>query len=412
MKTYYIDPLHGRADADGLTPKTAINDYRSLPLESGDAVLFKRGSFIRARLETTAGVTYSAYGEGDLPTFCGSVDASAQSDWEATDTPNVWKCLVKTKGDVGNFVFNNNECTAALKWTMEELCCQGDFYDTRFGEGKLTHNVFSEQNLYLYSVGNPAQVYSHIEVCPYGDRTMGTLRSGCTFENLRIMNSGLHGFAGEGENITVRGCSFINIGGCAWNKERRIRFGNAVEFWVNAKNVVVENCTFKNIYDSCVTHQGLRDKTPAAENFICRNNYFENYGMAAFEYRDKLPIASTFENNTCMNAGCGFAMLGEEMPRNSEIYPQPMGHHIFLWRMSNSTPSGGLIIRNNIFGPSPNGAAIYSIISCMAEKQITLEGNKFSKDKLILVHIGGKSFGNISAYTSTTGQDRGAVYID
>ena len=47
MKPYYIDPLYGRADADGLTPKTAINDYIGLPLEAGDAVLFKASRAVR-----------------------------------------------------------------------------------------------------------------------------------------------------------------------------------------------------------------------------------------------------------------------------------------------------------------------------------------------------------------------------
>ena len=107
--------------------------------------------------------------------------------------------------------------------------------------------------------------------------------------------------------------------------------------------------------------------------------------MAAFEYRDKLPIDSIFEGNTCQNAGCGFAMLGEELPRRSEIWPQPMGHHIFLWRIDQATKGGGVRIANNHFGPAPVGSAIYSIITKEAEAQIVLENNMYGSDENYLI---------------------------
>ena len=54
--------------------------------------------------------------------------------------------------------------------------------------------------------------------------------------------------------------------------------------------------------------------------------------MAAYEQRDALPQNAVFSNNVCMDAGEGFSKQGEIMPRKSEIWPQPMGHHIFFWR--------------------------------------------------------------------------------
>ena len=47
---YYIDPIHGGAENDGLTPETARRTYTDLSLKPGDSVLFKRGSVIRDRL--------------------------------------------------------------------------------------------------------------------------------------------------------------------------------------------------------------------------------------------------------------------------------------------------------------------------------------------------------------------------
>jgi hypothetical protein len=174
-------------------------------------------------------VSYGSYGEGELPTFCGSTDVSDEKDWVETATPNVWKCVKPILGDVGNLVYNENDCTATFRWTMEELCAQGDFYDVGISIGDKIGLKTNDPGLYLYSVGNPALVYSHIEAISYNTRILVALREGMTFENLRFINSGVHAMAGYGNNITVRNCVFENIGGCAWSKDLKVRFGNGFE---------------------------------------------------------------------------------------------------------------------------------------------------------------------------------------
>ena len=403
MATYYIDNVNGRDCADGLSPETAKKDYRQINVLPGDSVLFRRGSFYRDKLytvggETGAPVTYGAYGEGDAPVFCGSTDVSAPEDWEMTETENVWRCLKAIPGDVGNYVFNDGECTATLRWEKGDLSAQGDFWDSRIAQGEQYRGNYSEQEALLYSVGNPAEHYSHIECVSFNTRALGVLRANTVFEDLRVINSGVHGFAGQGDNVTVRRCSFENIGGCGWNRDLRIRFGNAVEFWQYGNDILIENCVFRNVYDSCVTHQGPGEKTVPTRNFICRGNLFDTYGMAAFEYRDKLPIASAFTDNECRNAGCGFAMLGETLPRRSEIWPQPMGHHIFLWRIPQATEGGSLIIENNCFGPAPVGAAVYSIISPEAEAQISLKNNSYTANPTLTVRFGGIDYNDANPW--------------
>ena len=410
MVTYYIDFLNGRDEHDGLSPEQARENYTDLPLQPGDRVLFRRGSFVRGKLEAVAHVSYGAYGEGDLPTFCGSVDVSDTQYWKPTEQENVWKCTESFRGDIGNLVFNINECTAALCWTKEELCAQGEFYGTPT-DTEQTQNYSARSELYLYSVGNPAEVYSHIEVVPYGDRSLVTLADGMTLEDIRVLNSAVHGMAGQGNNITVRRCVFENIGGSPWNRELQIRFGNGFEIWHFGNDILIEDCIFKNVYDSCVTHQGPGNDTQPTENFICRNCTFDTYGMAAFEYRDKLPIRSEFAHNTCLNAGCGFAMLGEILPRKSEIWPQPMGHHIFLWRIPEATDGGSLTIRDNVFGPAPVGAAIYSIISAEAEAQITLKNNRYTPNDTLLNRFGGVNYTELAKYQAQTANDIGSMYL-
>ena len=262
----------------------------------------------------------------------------------------------------------------------------------------------------MYSAGNPATVYSHIEAAAYHTRHLVDLKEGMTLDGLRFINSGVHALAGGGDHITVRNCAIENIGGCAWNKDLQIRFGNGFEIWENGNEILVENCFFQNIYDSCVTHQGPGDKTHPAHRFICRSCVFDTYGMAAFEYRDKMPVDSSFTENICLNAGCGFAMLGETMPRRSEIWPRPMGHHIFMWRIDEKTEHGDLRIENNLFGGAPEGAAIYSIISPQAEAQVTLDGNRYTPNSTLLLRWGGTDYCDLDAFRQATKQEKHGSY--
>ena len=412
MATYYIDPKNGQDENNGLSPTTAKRSYADIDVQCGDRILFKRGSFIRDRLYAKKYVSYGAYGEGELPTFCASLDVSAAENWMPTEIPHVWKCTSPMDGDVGNLVFDGNLCTAALKWELQALMAQGDFYSQKCDAPSDWNGRNHMTELYLYSLGNPSTVYAHIEAVAYGARQLVNLDDGMTFEDLRFINSGVHGMAGHGDHITVRRCIFENIGGCPWSRERQIRFGNGFEIWEHGNDILLEHCTFKNIYDSCVTHQGPGEKTEPTHHFVCRYCKFDTYGMAAFEYRDKMPIESSFEFNECRNAGCGFAMLGEDLPRNSEIWPEPMGHHIFLWRIPKATENGSLFIRNNIFGSAPVGAAIYSIISTEAEAQITLEHNTYTKNDVLLQHFGGKSYTSLEQYKKETGKDYHSIYSE
>ena len=409
MTTYYIDNKNGNDALDGRSPQNARKNYIDLSLKKGDEVLFKRGSFYRDKLHALPYVSYGAYGDGETPTFCGSTDVSGEGNWVLTERENVWKCKKQIPGDVGNILLGD-ALYGTFRWELDELSADGDFYDARSILGDCVKQD-TEPSLYLYSQRNPAAKYPHIEAISYNTRQLVKLGDGMSFDSLRFINSGVHGMAGSGDHITVRNCGFENIGGCAWSHELRIRFGNGFEIWERGDDILIENCSFKSVYDSCITHQGPGEDTKPAERFICRGCHFDTYGMAAFEYRDKLPIDSAFVGNTCTGAGCGFAMLGEDLPRRSEIWPQPMGHHIFMWRIDHATDGGRLEIRDNHFGPAPVGAAIYSIISPEAEAQVTLENNLYTKNATLLNRFCGEDFCDLDTYKARSGQDKNSRYI-
>ena len=418
MPVYYIDNLNGHDTNDGLSPENAKKDHTIIDVRPGDTLLFKRGTMHRGALKTWAGaegawVTYGAYGEGELPIFCGSTDVSKPSDWVEIE-PNIWECQREIKGEVGNFEFDVNNCSATLRWTRDELCAQGDFWDSRVKGEALYYrgDPVPAQQVLLYSVGNPAEVYSHIECISWNPRVLAEQKDYNRFENIHFRNSAVHAIANHADHVEVVGCKIENIGGSPWNAELKIRLGNGIEFYGSGSYILVENCYFKNIYDSCVTHQGPGADTVGTKNFICRNNVFDTYSMAAFEYRDKMPVDSSFTGNTCLNAGCGFGMLGESLPRKSEIWPQPMGHHIFMWRIPKAEEGGNLVIENNVFGEALVGAAIYSIISPEAEAQVRFDNNTFTRNDTLLVRWGGEDFNSLEEYQKKTGQDKNSKYAE
>ncbi len=411
MAVYYIDPQNGTAENGGLLPEYPVKRETDITLQPGDTVLFKRGSFIRDFLHNVNGedgnpITYAAYGEGEKPVFCGSVDCSDPTLWTEI-APNVWSTDA-LNSELGNIVFNNGEYCGTLRWTANELTEQGDFFDNSFGCSEQHLDFPKTHRVYLYSEKNPGEYYSHIECVIYGNRILATAGQNQIIRDLCFTHSGVHAIAGAANcrNFKVENCDFSYIGGCAWNGEMKIRFGNGVEMWDTCDNVEVIGCTFDEIYDSAVTHQGYGRDCKQADRLIIRNNSFSRCGMAAYEQRDKMPLYAEFCQNTCLEAGNGFSKNGEVMPRSSEIWPQPMGHHIFLWRIDVPDEQGKLIIADNNFGSAVYGAAIYSIICRESENQLTIQNNRYSGQMLLTARMHGNNYESLQAFATETGFER------
>lgn len=393
--TYYIDIHAGSVDADGLSPEKARSEYRDLALVPGDCVLFKRGSFIRDSLYRKPGtpeqyITYGAYGEGEAPVFCGSQDVSDPAEWEEL-APHIWRCTSVLPSEVCNFVFDNGRIGGTLRWEEDQLCAQGDWYDNHMGLADHGLPLPEERRVLLWSDGNPGEVYSHIEAVLWGRRCLSVNVSCTAVEDLAFFGSGVHVLSGGCDHMTVRRCSFTFIGGAVWNRQLKIRFGNAIEFWDHGEDILIEDCYFNNIYDSCITHQGSKTCSPA-KNLVMRHNLFVNYGMGAYEGRDRMSIDGSFTDNLCLYAGGGFTGFGDTKPRHSEIYPQPMGHHIFMWRIPQATENGSFTVSGNRFYEA-TGSAMYSIISPEAEEQIHLSDNRyFTTNRRYLTRIGGRMY--------------------
>ena len=76
--------------------------------------------------------------------------------------------------------------------------------------------------------------------------------------NVTVRGTGAHGVSGVGVNAVFRNCTFKEIGG-SWLKSfhaPNTRFGNGVECWSGSSRVLVDSCSFADIYDVAFTMQG------------------------------------------------------------------------------------------------------------------------------------------------------------
>lgn len=402
-RIYHIDPAGGDDANDGFTPSRPLKTYATRLFTGGDTVLFKRGSIIRDILQTCSGtpqspIVYGAYGEGKKPAFLGSVAIGDPDAW-VQQRPHVWRYTETIPSEVCNLIFNGGEFCGNLRWKTEDLRQPGDWNYSDFGCQQRGGG-----ELYVYSPTNPGRAYAGIECVLWGQRKLVGAEHNVILEDLAFCNGGVHGFwALHARQIIIRNCKFRFIGGAVWHRERRMRFGNAIELWDGANDITVEGCLFDNIYDSGVTHQGGQTQN-IPERIYFRNNLFVDCGLCAYECREPSQQVY-FEYNTCINTGGGFSMQGEHPPRPSDPYPQPLGYHVWAWMIDPHTQPGNVYIRHNIFCGS-SGPAICLSVDSADEQKFILDHNAYwpaSEAPLIYYGNGAKNWAEAMKRWQTDG---------
>lgn len=336
--TYYVDNNMGNDLNTGFSPSTpwqTLTKVNSFLFSANDSVLFVRNGVWRGQLIPQSGsiegyITYSDYGLGAKPLLLGSVNKSATSDW-ISEGGNIWRCTVIFSTDIGNLIFNNATSFGIKKWSQPNLLAQGDYwYDLISG------------NLKVFSTVNPASFYSDIECAQRNHIINQQNVSYAVFTNLSLKYGAAHGFGGGNTNhLIIRACEISYIGGGDLNQDgSNIRFGNGIEFWANAHDNTVEQCKIWEIYDTGLSNQNSGNIVQQY-NIYYKNNIIYNCALASFEYWNK-PASSTttnihFENNTCVNAGCGWGTQR----------PDKVGAHVLL--SYNEAITDSIFIRNNIF---------------------------------------------------------------
>lgn len=314
-KVYYVSSEGTSKDGTDRNDPTNLETLKNKKIKTGDTILFKSGDTFFGTLDLTISsvndeyVTISNYGEGDLPTI--STYKYINDAWEKySDT--IYRINIK---DVNNYTGYTSESTAAFNVGFLEDDKGNKYYNKKVSIDALTSkfDFYSDgsEYLYMYINENPYEVLGNLKVVVRSN--LMTVSSNMKISNIRFSYTGGHaieGAYGDKENIVISNCIIENIGGSylySSSLTSDTRYGNGIEFYgSNAKDIVVTNNIFRNIYDVAFTIQGT---SGSGTNIYVHDNVFINNsqdseiwesGSATGVYNYK------FYNNLSINQGRGW----------------------------------------------------------------------------------------------------------
>lgn len=244
--------------------------------EPGDTVLI-RGGIYRERVfilnsgEPDRAITYRRFGEEDVRIWF-SKDVSAAEVW--TDRgANRWRTAdgsfsLSVNHDVATIWHDDRSNWRYKKRRPEDLQMQWDFW----------HNL-EQGRIEVYSEGNPATNAEHIEVPldpPDPNQFVVTVTaSHIVLDGISIKYANVHGIQVKGDYVTFRNGRITHGGGgnISPNRKPPVRWGDGLDVWGSAHDVVFENNVVGEFPDGGLTNQGFR----GVQYHICfRNNLIYN----------------------------------------------------------------------------------------------------------------------------------------
>ena len=348
--TYYVSN-DGNDSNNGKTPQTAIktiDKVNQLSLNAGDAVLFRCGDTFRTgtciNLARNKAVTFSAYGTGAKPKIYGSVKNYAnKSDWTSTDA-KIWVTDISADY-ASNIIFNDGESVGFRKRTLAEVRENGDFYFDS-----------AARKIYLFlNQINPAMNFNSIEIsssqflfCGNGSNSSANYIKGVTISNLDLRYAATHAIEiRHAQNININYCS-IGWSGGEYGSSNGDRFGNAIQFWREAKDCSVTNNYIYQAFDAAFTFQGTADNQYSGLNFsdnlveYCSMNMeFWANGDSGIDTNARISNVD-FTYNILRFSGFGFGGLQRDNKLNQG--------YILTWNAAfTQNQVSNVNVKNNIF---------------------------------------------------------------
>lgn len=312
IKTYYVS--NNGTSQDGTDIKNPINlkTLQTKKIKSGDTILFKKGETFYETLNLSIAKTndksvrISSYGEGNLPTF--SAYKYIQNSWEKYEN-DIYRIDIK---NASNFTGYAEETENAYNIGFLEDDQNNKYYNKKTSIEKLSndYDFYSDgtQYLYMYLDKNPYQELGNLKVVVKSNLMI--LHSNMEIDNIGFSYCGGHGLVGSDdseENIKINNCIIENIGGSYLHKNGDTRYGNGIEFYgCNAKNILVKDNIFRNIYDVGFTVQGAKGSGNNID--VCNNIFINNtQDSEIWENGSATGIVNyTFHNNISINQGRGW----------------------------------------------------------------------------------------------------------
>ena len=345
-RNFYVSAT-GDDNSDGLTPQTAwrsLSRVNDAVLGYSDTIRFRCGDVFRGSLIPQSGrqgqpIVYMSYGKGTKPALQPSFDASSEKDWVQVEK-NLWKCEKPSANELANVIFNHGDADCGYKVDRKEQMGGRDLHFCWIRE---------EQAVYMVSASNPATRFASIELAAKQHIIDETDCHDIVYDGLWLRYGAAHGIGGSGvKNISILNCDICWIGGSTLYIDeggRGVYYGNGIEFWSAAEDVLIENCRVWECWDAGITNQSNIDGV-LQKNITIRGNQIWNCEYS-YEYWQQGEGARTenivFENNRCWDAGYGW---GHRRRWN------PNAAHLMFYDTTADTK--GFFIRGNRFERSKN----------------------------------------------------------
>ena len=375
---YYVS-ANGNGNGTSEKSPFSLTELKNITLRDNDVVLFKRGDIFYEVVEYTKAkndkVLFDSYGVDVNPPTFSCCRIVSNSDYWTLDSTNIFKIDLRdntkytgtrdTKGanNVGFIVDNSNKniMYCNRKETKSALESNFDFY-------------CDDNYVYVYCNTNPNNIIKEICFVCVPKFTPFKLDSNTTLQNVRFEYIGGHALVGynKPENVIIQNNEFNFIGGGRLvSFSRYIRYGNAIEFLLYAKNLIVRNNNISNCYDVGFTLQGSDGYW---EDVSVYNNTFKNNSQS-FEVWSKKVSSSDgddlgfknvkFYNNLCIGQGRGWGYIRPDKNKASDIEIQNM-----------ELKHNDITIENNIFYNPIRLNYVYSLSKDIYRKSIKQNNNK------------------------------------
>lgn len=325
---YYISAtgksLEGKSPDDPMSLETA----NKMKFTTKDKILFKKGdvffgqiNFSIDNIDDESLVYIGSYGDGEMPIISVSKIIDNMNSWEEHEKSNIYRVDLtdyskfyglrendENSCNVGFWKDEKGRIYGSAKKNLNDLKNEGDF----FCDGKY---------FYLKSIINPKSKYGKISLSTKYDNIR--VSNNTEIDGIRIEFSSSHAIAKRTypiNNVYIHNCKILDIGGSfqyGLTGTSTTRYGNAIEFWCGASNVLIENNLIANVYDACITLQGTDGEF---NNILIQNNILLNscYPFELWASQNAKSMYNiTICNNYIINQGKGWGQEVRKNPYNS-----------------------------------------------------------------------------------------------
>lgn len=239
--------------------------------------------------------------------------------------------------DVGSLIFDNEASVGVKVLNEEDLDQDGKFfYDAK------------KMQIRMRSYQNPASLHTQIEAAQnnaivYGKK--GASGTDLLVQDFDLRYGGGHAVGMGGvKRVTFDRMDISYIGGSQLNETTR--YGNGIQFWNAAENIIVRNSRLSQIYDSALTAQG---QSAAIVNDVkFTNNYVENAEQCFELWNQGGGVGSSttgvvFSKNTCVGSGRGWSHAQR---------PGKEGSDVLMYAAT--SPMRNITITDNVFYNAAN----------------------------------------------------------